>query len=269
MSKAKYTLITGASEGLGKALALECATRNHNLILVALPDSGLTELGEFICRNFNVEVFTFEEDLTEEESCKQLYAQIVKLNLAVNMLINNAGLESTMSFAEGSIELYAKQIKLNVLATTLLCRLFINDLIINGPSYIMNVSSMASFFYLPKKLVYSCTKSFILHFSQSLQCEVDKHNVSVSKLCPPGLNTNVSVTLLNKSGTFLSRVLVMNPEDVAPLAIEAMLKGKQIILPGPLSKLYKWVGKVLPRNVQRRIAMYNMNRVEIKPQYLL
>ena len=269
MSNQYFTLITGASEGLGKALALECARRNFNLILVALPASGLSDLADFISRNFPVEVFCFEEDLTEEASCRQLYEKIRQLDLPVNMLINNAGIGSTLSFVAGSIDLYSKQIKLNILAPTLLCRLFYTDLIANGPSHILNVSSMASFFYFPKKLVYCCTKSYIREFSQSLRREFDEQIVSVSVLCPPGLNTNIAVTLINKTGTWLSRLSVMNPEDVAPLAIEAMLNGKEIIIPGLLSNLYKWVGKILPRNLQRWIACYNMKRIEIKPQFII
>ena len=84
------------------------------------------------------------------------------------MLINNAGIGSTIPFGEGSLELYEKQIKLNVLATTIITRLFLDNFERNTPSYILNVGSMASFFFLPKKQVYGGTKSYIHFFSKSL-----------------------------------------------------------------------------------------------------
>src|ERR1700741_5198861 len=148
-----YTLITGASEGLGKALAIECARRKMNLILVALPGPELYALANLIKENYPVQVISIGKDLCRDESCVELYNEISGLNLSVNMLINNAGIGSTVLFEEGAIALYEKQIKLNVLATTLITRLFLNTLQRHNHSYILNVGSLASFFYLPKKQV--------------------------------------------------------------------------------------------------------------------
>src|SRR5688500_3354169 len=148
MRNSCYTMITGASEGFGKALAIECARRKMNLILVALPGPELHSLTHFIKRNYSVDVITIEKDLCKDESCIEVYNQINALNIQVNMLINNAGIGSTVFFEEGSIHLYEKQIKLNVLATTLITRLFLETLKCNNQSYILNVGSIAYFFYL-------------------------------------------------------------------------------------------------------------------------
>ncbi|MEI9944227.1 MAG: SDR family NAD(P)-dependent oxidoreductase [Chitinophagaceae bacterium] len=159
-----YTLITGASEGFGKALAIECAQREMNLILVALPGPELHPLADFIRRNYCVDVVSIEKDLCEDESCSGLFNEINALKLRVNMLINNAGIGSTVPFADGNVSMYEKQIKLNVLATTLITRLFLGMLKQNSPSHILNVGSLASFFCLPKKQVYAATKSFVYLF---------------------------------------------------------------------------------------------------------
>jgi short-subunit dehydrogenase len=90
-SKKTYTLITGASEGLGKSLAIECARRKMNLILVALPGPELHSLSDFIQRYYDVDVVCIEIDLCRDESCIQLFNEVSALNLPVNMLINNAG----------------------------------------------------------------------------------------------------------------------------------------------------------------------------------
>src|SRR5215831_2484767 len=173
-----YTLITGASDGFGKALAIECARKKMNLILIALPGTNLFYLGAFIERNFFVDVRIFEKDLTKEADCYDLHLQILDAGLRVNVLINNAGIGYTQFFSETSPEFFRQLIKLNVLATTLLTSLFVTELKKYGPSHILNVGSLSSFFYLPKKQVYAASKSFIYSFSKSLRRELKHQNIS-------------------------------------------------------------------------------------------
>ncbi|MBS1916070.1 MAG: SDR family NAD(P)-dependent oxidoreductase [Bacteroidetes bacterium] len=267
MHRTYYTLITGASEGLGKALAIECASRKMNLILVALPDSGLRELANFIHKNFMTEVIFFEKDLSIASSCYDLFSAIKNLNLQVQVLINNAGIGGTQLFSEGRPDVYEKQINLNVLATTIITRLFLHSLEKNTPSYILNVGSMASFFSLPKKQVYGGTKSYILSFSKSLRKELKRDNIFVSVLCPGGINTNLPVTMLNKSGTWLSQISVMNPEDVAPIAITGLLKGKEVIIPGTINNFYMFLDKVLPEKIKIILTNYTMTKLKTDNYY--
>ncbi len=263
-----YTLITGASEGFGKALAIECARRKMNLILVALPGPELYSLGDFIKRNYFVDVITIEKDLCKDQSCIELFNEVNALKLQVNMLINNAGIGSTVLFGEGSITLYENQIKLNVLATTLITRLFLEMLKRNGPSYILNVGSMASFFYLPKKQVYGATKSFIYFFSKSLRKELKKDNIHVSVLCPGGMNTNLALTLMNKTGNYLSRLSIMDPEKAAPVAIDGLLKKKEVIIPGKLNQFFMLLDTILPEFIKRIITNYSMKKIDPNSQFI-
>src|SRR6478736_2910387 len=106
-----YTLITGASEGFGRALAIECASRKMNLILVALPESSLHFLADDINERYNIDVVAIEKDLSVEENCISLFKEVEQLNLPVNMLINNVGMGSTMFFNEGNLSFYQKQMK--------------------------------------------------------------------------------------------------------------------------------------------------------------
>jgi short-subunit dehydrogenase len=184
--------------------------------------------------------------------------EVNALQLQVNMLINNAGLGSTVMFNEGSISLYEKQIKLNVLTTTLITRLFLEMLKRNGPSYILNVGSMASFFCLPKKLVYGATKSFVYFYSITLREELKKDNIYVSVLCLGGMNTNLAITLMNKTGNFLARLSVMNPEKVGPIAIDGLLKRKEVIIPGRLNKWFILLDKLLPGFIKKILTNYSM-----------
>ena len=256
-----YTIITGASEGLGKSFAIECASRQMNLILVSLPDSGLTELAIFIRRNFKVSVCTFETDLSLSSACYDLFLEIERRNLSLNTLINNAGMGNTGFFDEGSPDFYEKQIRLNVLATTVITHLFIKSLKDKTPAYILNVGSLASFFYLPKKQVYGGTKSYIYYFSKSLKKELQSKGVYVSVLCPGGINTNLSVTLINKNSPWSTRITIMNPEEVAVVAINGLLKGKGVIIPGRLCKFFLFMDKVLPSVLKTFMTTRTMQKI--------
>jgi uncharacterized protein len=256
-----YTLITGASEGFGKALALECASRKMNLVLIALPGPEIFYLADFIKRNYKVDVVSIETDLSVEKNCYMVFDQVTAYRLNVNMLINNAGLGSTMLFSEGSIDFYQKQVQLNVAATTLLTRLFLDMLKSTGPSYILNVGSLCSFFFLAKKQVYGGTKSFIYFFSKSLKRELQEYNVHVSVICPGGMNTNVSVSLLNRSTGWLSRQAIMNPEQVAPIAINGLLKQKEVIIPGRINKIFVLLNRILPKVLKKEITNHQMKKL--------
>jgi uncharacterized protein len=259
MHNLKYTLITGASEGLGKYLALECATRKMNLVLVALPSSGLKNLSKYIEHQYDVKVFFLEADISNKEGCEEVYTAVKKQGIIINILINNAGIGGTFSFEERSIEYYNKIINLNILAPTLLCRLFFNELHGETPSYILNVSSLAGLFSLPKKQVYGASKSYLIAFSNNLKQELQNKNLHISVLCPGGMDTSWYLTLQNHStGTWLSRKSIMHPKDVAGIAITKMLQGKQLIIPGKYNKIFVVLNKLVPLRVSQFLTNYHM-----------
>jgi short-subunit dehydrogenase len=168
-------LITGASEGLGKSFAFELASRGIDLVLVALPHSGLDKLANFIRSNFDIRVRTFEFDLTQAESCSSIFAELRKMEISVELLINNAGLGNWSWFEEKDIYFYKKQIDLNITSTVLLTRLFLDQVDKDHASYILNVGSLGGRFVVPRKLVYGATKSFISYFTKCLQLEQSGH----------------------------------------------------------------------------------------------
>ena len=253
-----YTLITGASEGFGKALALECAERNMNLILVALPEPGLQHRAIFIRKHYSVDVIAIEKDLCKEENCISLFNEVTALKISVNMLINNAGLGSTLFFSVVSIQLYQKQIKLNIMATTLLTRLFIDKLERNSPANILNVGSLSCFFFLAKKHVYGASKSYIYSFSKSLRSELKREGINISIVCPGCMYTNMSTILLLKSSGWLARQSAMNPEEVAKITIDALLKGKEVIIPGKINKLFLVLNYLIPGFLKKIITNRQM-----------
>lgn len=248
-----YSIITGASEGLGKAFALELAKRNHNLVLVALPSSGLPDLASFIERNFDVDVFIVETDLSSKENCIDLFNKIKEEKLPINMLINNAGMGGYYWFNEKSIEFYQLQIALNVTTPTLLIKLFLDDLINNGPSYILNVSSLSGFFSMPRKQVYAATKSYMRFFSLSLHQELKNSGVQVSVVCPGGIKSRLPIILQAKDKKGMAKWSILHPEEVAAYSIEKMMASQKLIIPGFWNRFFLILDKLMPAFVKEKL----------------
>lgn len=260
MSNEPYALITGASEGFGKALALECARRSMNIILVALPGSGLNHLAAFVKKNFGVNVYFFEHDLSEKKECYRLYKEVSGLGVNIHVLINNAGIGGTHYFEDRDTEFYHRQIELNVVAPTLITRLFLDLLKKNNPAHILNVSSLASFFYLPRKQVYGGTKSYLVAFSKSLRRELTPKNIFVSTVCPGGMNTSPALTVMNRHQKGFNRWCIMNPEEVARITINGMLGRKELIVPGKWNRFFMLLDKFFPAWLKKMITALVMKQ---------
>jgi short-subunit dehydrogenase len=254
-----YALITGASEGLGKFLSIECAIRKMNLLLVALPGSKLEHLAQYIKNHYGVDVICHETNLAEENNCHALYHWVKEQGISISILINNAGMGGTFFFDEKSPEYYSRLISLNVISPTILCRLFLNDLKKNAPSFILNVGSLAGIFHLPQKQVYGGTKSYLLAFSKSLRKELKKENVSVSVLCPGGMNTYWRLMMQNRTtGTWIARQSIMEPSEVAAISIKKMFERKGTIVPGLWNRSFLFWNKLFPGRVRDCLMEYQM-----------
>jgi len=212
-------------------------------------------------RNYQVSVHAFEKDLSRSSGCYDLFLEIENEKLQLDVLINNAGVGSTMEFVEGSPEFYEKQIGVNVLAVTVISHLFIKKLEGLTPAYILNVGSMASFCCLPKKQVYGASKSYIYYFSKSLGKELRNKGIHVSVLCPGGINTNLSVTLMNKNASWTSRLSIMNPEEVAPIALNGLFQKKKVIIPGGLNRFFLLLNKIVPTSIKTLMTNAAMRKL--------
>ena len=134
--KRNFALVTGASSGIGKAIALELARKHVNLVLVALPQTGLREVANQILMNFSVEVKFCELDLTHADAASYLYQWCRQQNISINVLINNAGIGTHTSFERTSISDLETMLKLNNQALVMLAYYFIPELRRNGPAHI-------------------------------------------------------------------------------------------------------------------------------------
>lgn len=262
-TKITCTLITGASSGLGRELAIECAKRKMNLLLVALPGRNLEEFCKQLSSSYQVLAFGFEGDLTEKEFISRLVNSILR-KYRINFLINNAGVGGTVPFQEASIDYLDTIIQLNIRATTLLTRLLVEELKSHEQSYILNVSSMAAFSPIPYKTIYPASKAFIYSFSRGLSEELKGTSVKVVVLNPGPILTNPDVILrIMKQGIF-GKIGLLTAGTISTIALTAIFEGKRVVIPGFFNNFNHWMMKIFPESVRLRILGNVIQREIVK-----
>lgn len=255
-----YTLITGGSSGLGKAFAEECAGRGMNLILVALPDKSLDQTPEYIKKKYGVKVWTYGIDLTEKDSPKKIYEFCRHNGLNVNILINNAGASGHHVFEKSSLEYSELRMHLNIRTLVLLTQLFIPSMKKMGSAYILNVASIAAFFSIPFKSVYSASKAFVLSFSKALREELRDSHIKISILCPNAFKTTVYSKESIKTHGSKGLIFLVSPDKIAEIGIKKLLKGKKTIIPGSMNKFLFLLGKIIPETIKLRILYHEFKK---------
>ena len=256
----QYALITGASKGIGKALAECCGERGFNLILVSLPAEDLATTAASLADKYGIAVRFFEIDLALPGSPRQLRTWCESESLEVNMLVNNAGIGYQGNFDEFDPGFYERLLNTNVIAPALITREFLPMLKRQNESWILFSSSFAGFHPMPFKVVYAASKSFITQFSRGLFQELKKSGVHVSVVCPAGVDSFPESSKRIDEIGWIARMGRLSPEQVASFALKGLLKGRRRIIPGKINILFYYLMKLLPSGVIARI----MHRVLCK-----
>jgi hypothetical protein len=245
----KYTLITGASNGLGLAMAKTCAGLGHHLILVSLPNENLSRIAANLSAEFRIDTQFHECDLTNSKAVQELYQWVQSQKYAVNFLINNAGFGGVGAFEEYTFEYINKMMDLNIKSVTQMTHLFIPDLKRNAPAHLLNVASMAANFPFPYKSIYAASKVYVRNFSLALSEELRHYQISVSTLQPVAVPTNEVVKTQLVNGGFLARLSATPAKEVANLAIRKTLAGQRVITPGLKNRLSLFLMNIIPSRV--------------------
>ena len=264
--KDQYTLITGASIGIGKAIAECCGARGMNLILISLPGENLEEFSYSIASKHRIKTFFLELDLTTPQASRVVFNWCKEQDLQVNILVNNAGIGYQGNFSDFDTSFYENLLGLNVITLTLLTREFLPELKRQRNARILNVSSFGGFYPMPFKAVYAASKSYVTTFSEALHEELKNTSVSVSTLCPAGVDSfDDSSKRIDKIG-WIAKFGRLTPSDVAEAAVKGMLKQKRRIIPGAMNVFFHYLSRPLPTRIKAWLVHFVLSKFHHSPK---
>ena len=243
-------LITGASKGIGRAMAIELAKKNYNLLLTARSSDLLKQVAEEIKKLYNVQVYFIALDLSENNSPQKIYNWCIENNYKISILINNAGYGSSGLFQNFSIEKNTNLISLNVIAPTQLCQLFIPLLQQQSNAYILNIASTAAYQAVPFLAVYAASKAYLQRFSRGLSEELSHTSISVTCFSPGPTDTDWATTAgVPAKSLKLAKKLNMTPAAVAKIALKSMFAKRTETVPGFINKFGVFMAWLLPKKI--------------------
>ena len=248
-----YTLITGASQGIGKAIAEECARLGRSLVLVALDEPQLEEVARDIRDRYGITVHYLGVDLALEGGPARVWRWAQENSFVVDTLINNAGFGRNGIYESRPLAEYEAMVRLNVQAMVSLIHLFLPAMRQLPRAYILNMSSMEAALPLPFKAVYSGTKHFVYGFSLALREELKEDGISVSVVCPGPVITNEDSLKRIRTQGAKAKLIVLFPDQVARAAIRGLLAGRQMIIPGRTAYVVSRLGRLFPASVKMPI----------------
>ncbi len=256
MKKLTRAVITGASGGIGADFARLLAQKNTNLFLVARRKEQLETLAASLRSQYGIQVETLALDLCQADSSEILFAEATK-NGDVDFLINNAGMGPWKKFTEAPLDDHKKIMQLNMVTLTTSTHLFVKHMLVHKkPSIVLNVASVAAFQPAPRFTVYAPSKTYVKIFSEILYEELKNTNVHISCLCPGGTATDF---LTNNNQTLKSFNTLMSSDKVALLGIEGAIRGKTVMIPGLVNKIFAFIPRLIPTSWNVKIAGWGMD----------
>lgn len=251
-SKSSYALVTGASSGIGHELAKLLAKDGKNIVVVARSLDKLEELKTALEKEDGTKVVVLAKDLSDPKAPQDIFSQVEKEGINIDVLVNNAGFCVYGKFRETSLQEELEMIQVNVVSLIHLTKLFLRTMVEDKSGYILNVASLCAFSPVPLESIYCSGKADVLHFSEALANELKGSGVSVTCLCP-GL---VDTLFHERAGTKHARVTkrrMMDAAAVAKVGLTDLKKGKVISIPGLQYKLWPLFARVAPRSLATAI----------------
>lgn len=253
--KNKFALVTGASAGIGKALATEFARHGFGLILVARRKDRLTEIANTLNLRYNVPCHVYPADLSKNNAAQKLYDQLQKDGLQVDALVNNAGYAIMEKFTDASWKDHQAFLNVMLLSLTQLCYLFGQDMKRRGYGRILNVSSVAAYSPEWSGSLYGGIKSYVAHFSEALDLELKPHNVYCTALMP-GFTYSEFHDVMGAKGALakLPTWLWMDAETVAKEGYNALMNGEPAHINGLVNRSMVTAFNLMPRKLKYLIS---------------
>lgn len=250
-------LVTGASAGLGREFARQLAGRAGCLVLVARRLDRMEELRDHLTKKDpNLNIHCRAVDLSRQNEVEELCGWLRTEGIAIDFLINNAGLGDRGTFATAEPERLQQMLAVNVVALTMLTRALLPPMIEKRRGAILHVSSSAGFLPLRKMAVYAATKSYVTSFSDGIRGEIRKQGVVVSALCPGPVDTEFASAARRSYGKppFPSPSLMHVPvEEAVRAGLAAIERDKPLVVPGIVMKIAMLLVRLTPMAILRRV----------------
>jgi short-subunit dehydrogenase len=256
MSKERHlALVTGASAGIGEALATELAASGYDLVLVARRTGKLRSVAKRLQDKYAIEAHVRTADLLEAGAAVRLARRLEREGLAVDVLVNNAGLLEAGYFTAMDKEALRRMVQLNTGTLTDLLAEFVPPMRKRGSGRVLNVASIAAFQPVVGLAAYAATKAYVLSLGEALGEELRGSGVTVTTLCPGITDTSMIAHAADDAPGFgeLPRVVIGSPEDVARAGVRGLLRGDPIVVPGVLNRASTLLADNLPRWLRRRL----------------
>ena len=245
-----YALITGASKGIGKAIAEELASRKINLLLVARSGSLLQEISSDLSARFGIQADHFAIDLADPSAPARILGWMQEKEYQVHILVNNAGYGLSGPFESYTAEQHRDMMQVNMHVPVMLSALLIPEMKKQSKSYILNIASAAAYQAVPGLTSYAACKSFLLSFSRGLAFELKKTNISVTVVSPGGTDTDfANRAQVGTKAVKAGEKLNMTAEAVAKLAVNAMFARKTETITGFINQLGTFLVWLLPKKL--------------------
>jgi short-subunit dehydrogenase len=251
-----YALITGASKGIGKAIAEELAVRHFNVLLIARSEELLKNESLRLAQKYSVSTDQLAIDLSAPDAAAKIYEWCKIKNYTVSVLVNNAGYGLSGPFDKHTAEAHLNMLQVNVVTPVLLSRVFLPMLRMQPKSYILNIASTAAYQAVPCLTAYAASKSFIKSFSRGLRQELHESNVSVTCISPGATDTEFPArAMMGEKSLKTAEKLNMTAESVAKIAVKSMLAGKAEVITGMINKFGALLSWLLPKELVERSVM--------------
>ena len=245
-------LVTGASSGIGEALARRIARDGHHLVLTARRADRLEALARELAREHGIRATAIANDLTSPGGPAALVIELERRGLEVDWLVNNAGFGTVGRFDLLPVERELEEIRLNVRAPVELAGRLLPGMVKRGRGVVMNVSSMAAFGPMPYTATYAATKAFLLSFSEALAVELSRTGVHVVCVCP-GFTRTEFQEKAHFDASRLPSFAWMSAETVADQAVRAATRSG-VLVNGTMNNLTTVFMRIAPRGLMARVA---------------
>jgi len=250
-----FALVTGASKGIGKAIAEILASRGYDILLVARSPELLEKVSSEINSTTKRNCQWLALDLAGDQAAETVFEWCNKNQFEVSVLVNNAGYGLSGSFEKYSPREHSDMLHLNIVTLTNMTRLFLPGLHKQPAGYILNIGSSASYQAVPFLSAYAASKAYVLSFSRGLYQELKKTNVSVTCVCPGPTDTNfIDRAHVGVKGQKAAERFNMTPQTVAHIAVVNLFRKKPEVITGGMNKLSAFFAWLLPKGVVEVIA---------------